>query len=577
MSEPSPLRADHANLDRVLHAWQARLTAGLSPPAVAAAWGDWLVHLANAPGKRASLCDLALTDGVRLGLFARSLGSEEGPAPFVDMIDGRFSGEAWQRWPFQLWAQGFLAAERWWDAATTDVPGVGRQHLRAVNFMTKQALDLVSPANLPWANPEVWDRTLDEGGANLMRGRALWADDLGRLLNERPPAGTEVWRVGEDLAATPGAVIFRNDLVELIQYTPTTDDVRPEPVLLVPAWIMKYYILDLREENSLVRWLVGQGFTVFVLSWKNPGREDAHIGLDDYRRLGVMAALDVIADVLPDRQVHGCGYCLGGTLLAIAAAAMARDGDERFRSLTLLAAQTDFSEAGELMLFVDEGEIAFLEDMMWDQGFLASHQMAGAFRLLRANDLVWSQMIRQYLFGERTPVNDLMAWNADGTRMPARMQTEYLRDLFLDNRLSRARYAVDGRPVALADLDLPILAVGTERDHIAPWQSVYKIRLLTRAEVTFVLASGGHNAGVISEPGHPHRHHRVGALAADAAYLAPEAWAAGAATVDGSWWPTWAAWLHERSSPPVPPPALGASATGLPALAPAPGAYVHQR
>jgi polyhydroxyalkanoate synthase len=572
----------YTQFDRLWHAGQAKLTAGISLPAVAAAWSDWASHLANAPGRRAELAQAAMHDAWRLWLFtARALGgggAGEASEPFPpEGDDPRFLGEAWRKFPFNVYAQTFLATQAWWDAATTGPRGVTGQHERQVRFMARNVLDHWAPSNLPLTNPEVLERTLAERGQNLVRGLEFLAEDLERRAAGKGPAGTEAFAVGRNMAMTPGRVVHRNELCELIQYAPATETVHPEPVLIVPAWIMKYYVLDLEPGGSLIEYLVGQGHTVYCLSWKNPGEEDAELDLDDYRRLGVMAAIDAVATIQPGRRIHALGYCLGGTILAIAAATMARDGDERLASLTLLAAQTDFTEAGELMLFIDESQIAYLEDMMWEQGYLDTEQMAGAFRLLRSNDLVWSRIVRQYLLGERETMTALMAWNADGTRMPARMHGQYLTALFLENRLSRARYAVDGRAIALTDIRVPIFAVGTEKDHIAPWESVYKIRLLTDTDVTFALTNGGHNAGIVSPPDHPRRHHRIATMAADAIYQPPERWLAGTEPRPGSWWVPFQAWLAARSGERTAPPSMGAPEHGLPPLEPAPGRYVLAR
>lgn len=576
---PVPLAATFENFDRLLHALEARLTLGISPIALTLARLDWLLHLANAPGRRLALLQQAWLDGLRLASWAgrRMFGAED-PPPFApEPEDRRFLDPAWQWPPFVFFAQGQLALERFWEAATSDLRGVLGPHRRQVEFLTRQDLDLRAPSNFPWTNPEVIRRTVAEGGWNLLRGFSFFVEDLYRQFSGQPPVGTEQFRPGHEVAATPGQVVFRNHLIELIQYEPKTSTVYPEPVLIVPAWIMKYYILDLSPNNSLVRYLVDRGFTVFMISWRNPGPEDRDLAFDDYRRLGVLAALDAIGRIARGRRVHAVGYCIGGTLLAIAAAAMARDRDERLCTLTLFAAQTDFSEAGELMTFVDEAQLAFLEDLMWDQGVLDTWQIAGTFRLLRARDLVWSRIIRQYMLGERPQLSDLDAWSLDATRMPARMHGEYLRHLFLENRLSRGRYAVAGRPVALTDIRVPLFVVGTERDHIAPWQSVYKIRLLTDAEITFVLAASGHNRGIVSPPGELGRHFRIRTMAEDEPYIPPDHWPAVAELREGSWWPAWVEWLAARSGEPVSPPPMGAAEAGLPPLCPAPGTYVTMR
>jgi polyhydroxyalkanoate synthase len=338
---------------------------------------------------------------------------------------------------------------------------------------------------------------------------------------------------------------------------------------------MKYYILDLSPQNSLVKYLTEQGFTVFMISWRNPGAGDREITFDDYRKLGVEAALATVGDIVPGQKIHALGYCLGGTLLSIAAAAMARDGDNRLKSITLLAAQADFREAGELTLFINESQVAFLEDMMWQRGFLDTTQMAGAFQLLRSHDLIWSRMTRDYLMGERAPPNDLMAWNADATRLPYRMHSQYLRKLFLNNDLAEGRYIVEGKPISLTDIHTPMFVVGTVRDHVAPWRSTYKIHFLVDADVTYLLTSGGHNAGIVAPPSEQGHSYQVSMKAADAPYVGPDEWLKTTPRTEGSWWPEWSKWLAARSGEPSVPPPKGLMSAASENLPDAPGDYVH--
>jgi polyhydroxyalkanoate synthase len=573
-STTSPHRSDRDAFDRAARAFEARATHGVSPAALAATIADWAIQLGRAPGKQVDLAERAMSESMRLGLYAWKSAMGLNPDPLYPPTNGdrRVDEPEWSHFPFNVMAQSARATEAWWDAATTGVHGLPSRRAEQVRFLAHQALDVMSPSANPMLNPAVLRSTVQESGANLVRGAANFADDVDRMINNRPAAGVEAFQVGVNIAATPGEVVFRNRLMELIRFAPQTEDVFAEPILIAPAWIMKYYILDLSAENSLVRWLVERGFTVYVISWRNPDAEDRNFGLDDYRRLGILAALDAVAAASPGAKIHACGYCLGGTILSITAAAMARDGDDRLASMTLLAAQTDFAQAGELMLFIDESQLATLDDLMWAQGFLDTKQMAGAFQALRSNDLVWSKRIREYWLGEREPMSDMMAWNADQTRMPYRMHSEYLHGLFLENRLSTGRFAIDGRIISLGDIRAPIFAVGTTKDHIAPWRSVYKIALTARAPVTFALTTGGHNAGIVSPPGKPHRGFQIATRCASDPYVDPETWAVHAPRRDGSWWTAWGDWLvaHSSAKKIAPPPME-------PSLAPAPGTYVFQR
>jgi polyhydroxyalkanoate synthase len=342
---------------------------------------------------------------------------------------------------------------------------------------------------------------------------------------------------------------------------------------------MKYYILDLSAKNSLVRYLVSQGHTVFIVSWKNPTASDREFGMDDYLRLGIRAAADAVSRIVPERKIHAVGYCIGGTLLSIAMAVFAAAADQRLASMTLLAAQQDFSEPGELSLFISPSQIDMLEAVMNRTGVLKSEQMGATFALLRSRDLLWTPAVNAYVRGKRETPNDLMAWNADGTRMPCRMHSEYLRQLYLNNALARGEFSAEGRRVDLAAIALPMFVVGTETDHVAPWKSAYKARGLTRSsDYTFLLTSGGHNAGIISGAVHPRRRHRVRTWLNANETLSPEAWFDTTEPRSGSWWPIWEQWLAQHSTEPqVAPPSMGSTAAGYLPLADAPGEYILQK
>jgi polyhydroxyalkanoate synthase len=566
-------------IDSAFHAALARSTASMSIAAALLANTDWALHLAMSPGKRMELARLALAQAASYARYARACVLAVPGQTQLCVVppekDRRFVADEWQQFPFNLLHQGFLLVEQWWAAATQGVWGVERHHTELVAFGARQWLDMCSPGNLPATNPVVLKRTLAEMGSNIVRGALLGADDARRLLSHEPAVGTEVFSVGRQVGITPGKVVFKNRLIELIQYSPATQDVHAEPVLIIPAWIMKYYILDLLPESSLVKYLVDHGHTVFCISWKNPDSADRDLGMDDYLNLGLFAALRVMRSICPERRVHALGYCLGGTLLAIGAAALARDADDGFASLTLLAAQTDYTEPGELGLFIDESQLGLLEAQMAETGTLGAGQMAGAFQMLRSNDLLWSRLINEYLLGERPAMNALLAWNADATRMPARMHSQYLRRLFLDNDLAEGRYPVAGKPVSLTDIRVPLFMVGTLSDHVAPWRSVFKMHHLCPAEITFLLTNGGHNFGIVSPPGDNRRYFQCQTRDANGSTLSPDDWLAAAPGRPGSWWPVWQEWLAAHSHGRSAPPPLGNAE--FPALADAPGQYVLGR
>ena len=579
----SPAQSDlfrqYLPIDRFAWGVLGPIFGGQSPATLAGAFLDWWTHLLASPAKQLELAQFGFQQWSRfaaLGVPALAGRGVDGEAVHPLPQDKRFSDPHWHQLPYSAYSQAFLLTQEWWERATTGVPGVNAHHEDMVDFGARQLLDVAAPSNFISTNPVLLRRTVEEGGRNLVRGAAHAIEDWVRDTLDLPPAGAEKYAVGKNVAITPGSVIYRNRLIELIQYRPTTARTHAEPVLFIAAWIMKYYILDLSPHNSLVKWLVDHGYTVFAISWKNPDSDDRDLGMADYYRLGVLDALHAISKVMPGARTHALGYCLGGTLLAAAAAALGRERSNALKSVTLLTAQTDFSDPGELSLFIDEGQVAFLEHQMARTGFLDERQMKSAFQMLRSKDLVWSYRLSNYLLGQRHLATDLTAWNADTTRLPFRMHSEYLRSLFLQNALSHGDFELDGAPVNLNDIRVPIFSVAALQDHIAPWRSVFKLHRLTDADQTFVLTAGGHNVGIVNPPGQPRSSYRLAHWKHGDRLLSAQEWISGAPQTQGSWWSAWLEWLGRHSSGLRPAPPMGAAEDGLPELGPAPGTYVYQ-
>ena len=564
---PHAVPQAHERLDQEIRGLLAAYTGGISIASLTLAWLDWTLHLVASPGRRwhaaGQWISRGLADNVTPPFAVR--------APIVG--DPRFSAPEWQRWPWAVWRDEFLQTEAYWETLTRDIDGVSPHHLRLAAFAARQWLDLVAPSNIWWMNPTVLNASLQSSGANFVQGGMHWLEDIadwsaqwGHVPVKRRNSH---YAVGQDVAVTPGKIVFRNACFELIQYTPTTDMVHAEPLLIVPSWIMKYYILDLQPHDSLVRHAVAQGFTVFMVSWRNPREEARDLGLDDYLKHGLLDALRVVRERSSGARVHAAGYCLGGTLLAIGAALLAREHDDALCDVTLFATGTDFEQPGELGLFIDDSAMATIDALMRRQGFLDGPQLTMAFQMLQARDLVWSRILGEYMLGRRSRPNDLIAWNRDTTRLPYRLHADTLRSLFLRNDLAEGRYCVGGRPIALSDISTPVFMVGTEHDHVTPWRSAYALHLLTNVDLTFVLTSGGHNAGIVSEPGHPNRRYRVARRPAGAPYRDPDRFLVEAERHEGSWWPCWFGWLADRSTGLVPSRGVSHGALGD-----APGEYV---
>ena len=560
-------------IDSKLRANITKITKGISPMQLALAYSDWLGHLSLAPGKRTQLLQSLAEKILKLSTAAaRSLTGKD--TQDTKHSSPLFKHELWNKPPFNILAKGHQTTMDWLKEMATDVPGMESSSSDLVSFINEQLFQLLAPSNSPLTNPEVLKTTWDEKGRNVLKGISHLQRDIQKnLLKKNEPEMGE-FKVGENMAITPGKIIFQNDLIELIQYKPTTKTVAQEPVLIVPAWIMKYYILDLSPEKSLVKYLVDQGKTVFMISWKNPDKEDRELCLENYLKSGFFAALDAVKAIVPNVKINAVGYCIGGTLLSIGAATLARENDDSLNSITLLAAQVDFTEPGEIKRFLGASQLAFLDSLMWTDGYLEAASMGDAFKALRAEDMIINPAIERYYLGRETKPNALMAWNADGTRMPAAMHSRYLQALFMENQLASCKFMVDDKPVALQDIRVPFFVIGTTTDHVAPWKSVYKIQHLGRSEVTFLLTTGGHNAGIICGPEHPRRQFQVMTHDPMDKYIDPDTWVETVETQQGSWWPLWDYWLNEQSIGEAPKRTMGASKKGYKALRDAPGDYV---
>ena len=505
----------------------------------------------------------------------RMMGQESTPVINAASGDRRFKDDAWKdNEVFDFIKQSYLLSARFVQDVVTQVDGMEPKTAQKVDFYSRQFVDAMSPSNFLMTNPEVLRKTAETGGENLLKGLNNLLGDLERGKGKLHIKMTDMdaFTLGENIGISPGKVVYQNDLMQLIQYAPTTEKVLKRPLVIAPPWINKFYILDLRPRNSLVRWAVSQGHTVFVISWVNPDEKLAEKNFEDYMREGYLAALDAIEAATGEREVNAIGYCLGGTLLASTLAWMAVKGDDRIKTATFFVTMMDFREAGELGVFIDEEQLTALEEKMNKRGYLEGSEMATTFNMLRANDLIWSFVVNNYLLGNHPFPFDLLYWNADSTRMPAKMHSFYLRKMYQENLLAVPNgITLDGEPIDLGKIQTPAYFLSTREDHIAPWKSTYRGTQLLGGPKRFVLAASGHIAGVVNPPeGGKYSHWINEAQAPD-----PEAWFAGATEMAGSWWPDWHRWILSHGKAQV-----KARQPGDGKLAPiedAPGTYVKLR
>ena len=510
-----------------------------------------------------------------LDIWSRSIRKMAGE-PVTDPTssrDKRFSDEEWSRnLFFDFLKQVYVLTSRWADDLVRRADGLDPHTRQKAAFYVKQLSNAVSPSNFVLTNPELYRETMAQNGANLVRGMKMFAEDMaaGSGVLKLRQSDAQGFAVGKNLATTPGSVIAQNDICQIIQYAPRTETVFRRPILISPPWINKFYILDLNEQKSFIGWLVNKGHTVFVVSWVNP--DERHAGMDwqNYIEDGIVFGLDTVRRATGESEVNAIGYCVGGTLLSAAIAYLKAKGDERIRTATLLTTQVDFAHAGDLKVFVDENQLQMLERTMSDKGYLEGSHMATAFNLLRSSDLIWPYFINNYLKGKEPLPFDLLYWNSDATRMARANHLFYLRNCYLENRLSRGRMEIGGVTLDLKTVDIPIYNLCTREDHIAPAKSVYEGSVAFGSDVDLVMAGSGHIAGVVNPPDKNKYQYWTGATPGGGASF--EDWVAAAEETKGSWWPHWQAWIEAKSNERVPARKPGGDA--LPEIEPAPGSYV---
>ncbi|MDE2379276.1 class I poly(R)-hydroxyalkanoic acid synthase [Bradyrhizobium sp.] len=501
-------------------------------------------------------------------MFAPPAAGEDKPK------DKRFKHPDWtENAVFSFVKDSYLVAAKSILSTVRDVRGLDEAAARKVDFYTRQFVDALSPTNFVATNPEVLAATLESGGQNLLRGLENLLADLergdGRLAIKM--TDMKAFRLGENIATTPGKIVYQNDLMQLIQYAPSTRDVRKRPLLIVPPWINKFYVLDLQPKNSFIKWAVDQGHTVFVISWVNPDEKLAEKSFENYLLEGPVAALDAIEKATGERKVNAIGYCLGGTLLASTAAWLAARGDDRLASATYFVTLVEFTDVGDMRVFIDDEQLASLERRMRERGYLQAEDMATSFNMLRANDLIWSFVVNNYLLGREQMPFDLLFWNSDSTRMPAAMHSFYLRKMYQENLLAKpGGITLAGAPIDLSKIKIPTFILSTREDHIAPWKSTYAATRLYSGPVKFVLSASGHMAGVISAPGSKYGH-----WINDDLPPTPDEWFSGATARQGSWWPVWDEWITRLDPERVPAREPGGG--NLPVIDDAPGSYVRVR